>query len=148
MKFLGQAFKKSWPDFRNIEGYDAIKDIIIRALETDDNYNILLVGPPASSKTLFLMGILGAYPKAKYFDASNTTNKILDILEERRPPIALLDELDKLPIRYHNQLLGLIESGEVKVVQQKKSYEFEIEGCKIFATANSLDKLLHGSYCG
>jgi len=67
LKFLGQAFKKSWPDFRNIEGYDAIKDIIIRALETDDNYNILLVGPPASSKTLFLMGILGAYPKAKYF---------------------------------------------------------------------------------
>lgn len=35
-----------------------MKDIIDRVLETDENYNLLLVGPPASSKTLFLMGIL------------------------------------------------------------------------------------------
>ena len=87
------------------------------------------------------MGILEAYPNAEYFGSSNTTNKILYVLEERRPSIILLEELDKLPIRYQNQLLGLIESGKVKVVQQKKSYEFEIPGCKIFATANEHGRL-------
>jgi hypothetical protein len=39
-------------DFVNIEGYDDIKDIVKRALDAEDNYNLLFVGPPASSKTL------------------------------------------------------------------------------------------------
>jgi hypothetical protein len=50
--------KHLWPyktvdKFQNIEGYDDVKEIISRALDTDENYNLLLCGPPASSKTLF-----------------------------------------------------------------------------------------------
>ena len=45
-------------EFKNIEGYDDLKDIVRRALDAEDNYNLLLVGPPASAKTLFLLGIL------------------------------------------------------------------------------------------
>jgi hypothetical protein len=44
-------------------------------------YNLLLCGPPSSSKTLFLMGILDIRNDAVYFDGSNTTNRILDVLE-------------------------------------------------------------------
>jgi hypothetical protein len=40
-----------------IQGYEDIKDIVRRALESDENYNLLFVGTPASSKTLF-QGIL------------------------------------------------------------------------------------------
>ncbi len=29
-----------------------------------------------------------------YFDGSNTTNKILDVLEEKRPKIIAIDELE------------------------------------------------------
>jgi hypothetical protein len=43
--------------FENIQGYDGIKDIVKRALDTEDNYNLLFIGPPASAKTLFLLGI-------------------------------------------------------------------------------------------
>jgi hypothetical protein len=42
-------------EFENIHGYDDIKDIIKRALDAEDNYNLLW--PPASAKTLFLLGI-------------------------------------------------------------------------------------------
>ena len=45
-------------EFKNIQGYDDIKDIVRRALDAEDNYNLLFVGPPASAKTLFLLGIL------------------------------------------------------------------------------------------
>ena len=45
-------------EFDNIQGYDDIKDIVRRALDAEDNYNLLFVGPPASAKTLFLLGIL------------------------------------------------------------------------------------------
>jgi hypothetical protein len=60
MKFL-HLFNKSSTTaagFAKIQGYEDIKDIVRRVLESDENYNLLFVGPPASSKTLFLQGIL------------------------------------------------------------------------------------------
>ena len=85
--------------FENIQGYDDIKDLVKRALDAEDNYNLLFIGPPASAKTLFLLGILESR-KRVYFDGSNTTNRILDILEEKRPKIICIDELDKMPKQF------------------------------------------------
>ena len=51
-----------------------------------------------------------------YFDASNTTNRILDVLQERRSKIICIDELDKMPRTFQNQLLNFMESGRIKVV--------------------------------
>ena len=65
--------------FDNIQGYDDIKDIVRRVLDAEENYNLLFIGPPANAKTLFLLGILES---KLYFDGSNTTNRILDVLEE------------------------------------------------------------------
>jgi hypothetical protein len=45
-------------EFKNIQGYDDIKDVVRRALDAEDNYNLLFVGPPASAKTIFLLEIL------------------------------------------------------------------------------------------
>ena len=91
-------------EFENIQGYDDIKDIIKLALDAEDNYNLLFIGPPASAKTLFLLGIVG-YKKGVYFDGSNTTNRILDGLEEKRPKIICIDELDKMPKQFQDKLL-------------------------------------------
>lgn len=63
---------------------DYIKNTVRRALDAEDNYNLLFTGPPANAKTLFLLGILESI-KGIYFDGSNTTNRILDVLEEKRP---------------------------------------------------------------
>ena len=76
-----------------------------------------------------------------YFDGSNTTNRILDVLQERRPKIICIDELDKMPRTFQNQLLNFMESGAVKVDQQKKQYDFEIKGAKTFATCNEINRL-------
>jgi hypothetical protein len=51
----------------NIQGYDDIKDIVRRALDAEDNYNLLFIGPPASAKTLFLLGILDIRKDGVYF---------------------------------------------------------------------------------
>ncbi|MGA9154727.1 MAG: hypothetical protein WBZ36_29440, partial [Candidatus Nitrosopolaris sp.] len=101
--------------FGKIEGYDDIKDLVRRALDAEDNYNLLFIGPPASAKTLFLLGILESR-KGVYFDGSNTTNRILDILEEERPRVICID-------------------------QQRRSYDFEIKGAKVFATCNEINRL-------
>jgi hypothetical protein len=42
-------------EFKNIHGYDGIKDIVRRALDAEANYNLLFIGSPASAKTLFLL---------------------------------------------------------------------------------------------
>jgi MoxR-like ATPase len=140
MKFL-HLFKSSADRFAKIQGYEDIKDIVRRALDSDENYNLLFVGTPASSKTLFLQGILEIRKDGVYFDGSNTTNRILEVFEERRPKIICIDELDKMPRTFQNQLLNFMESGRVKVDQQRRQYDFEIKGAKVFATANNINKL-------
>jgi MoxR-like ATPase len=127
-------------EFENIHGYDDLKDIVGRALEAEDNYNLLFIGPPASAKTLFLLGILES-KKGVYFDGSNTTNRILDVLEQERPKIICIDEVDKMSRQFQNQLLNFLESGRIKVDQQRKQYDFEIKGAKVFATCNEINKL-------
>src|SRR5215472_2928951 len=131
MKFL-HLFNKSYDGLAKIQGYEDIKDIVRRALESDENYNILFVGTPASSKTLFLQGIL-EMKSGVYFDGCNTTNRILDVLQERRPKIVCIDELDKMSRRFQNQLLNFMESGRIKIDQMKRRYDFEIKGAKVFA---------------
>jgi tetratricopeptide (TPR) repeat protein len=126
--------------FDNIQGYYDIKNIVNRALSSEENYNLLLCGPPASAKSLFLHGILECR-NGVYFDGSNTTNRILDVLEEDRPKIICIDELDKMPRQFQNQLLNFMESGRVKIDQQRKQYDFDIKGAKVFATCNEINRL-------
>ncbi len=76
-----------------------------------------------------------------YFDGSNTTSGILDVLEEERPKIICIDELDKVPRIFQNQLLNFIESGRIKVDQIKRQYDFEIKDAKVFATCNEINRL-------
>jgi hypothetical protein len=135
MKFLHLFHKEV--EFGNIEGYDDIKNIVGRVLDAEDNYNLLFIGPPASAKTLFLLGILDMRKDGVYFNGSNTTNRILYVLEEERPKIICIDELDKMSRQFQNKLLNFMESGRVKVDQQRKSY-FVIKGAKVFATSNDI----------
>jgi Holliday junction resolvasome RuvABC ATP-dependent DNA helicase subunit len=127
-------------EFDNIHGYDDIKDVVRRALGAEDNYNLLFVGPPASAKTLFLLGILECR-KGVYFDGSNTTNRILDVLEEKRPKIICIDELDKMPRQFQEKLLNFMESGHIKVDQVRRQYDFRIKGAKVFAACNEITRL-------
>ena len=127
--------------FNNVDGYYDIKEIVKRALSSEDQYNLMFIGEPASGKTLFLQGIMDMRKDAVYFDSTNTTNKILDILEQKRPRIICLDEIEKMPRQFQEKLLNVLESGRVDVEQQKKSYHFEIKGIKAFATCNNIDSL-------
>src|SRR5215469_10809692 len=141
MKLFGLFNKHSTSDaFDKIQGYDDLKQIVSRALDAEDNYNLLFVGPPASSKTLFLQSILHIR-KGVYFDGSNTTSRILYVLEEKRSKIICIDELDKMPRPFQNQLLNFMESGKIDVEQQRKQYHFEIKRANVFATANNISRL-------
>ena len=76
-----------------------------------------------------------------YFDGSNTTSRILDVLEEETPRVICIVELDKMSRQFQNQLLNFLDSGRIKVDQQRRSYDFEIKGAKVFATCNEINRL-------
>ena len=44
----------------------------MRALDSEDNYNLLFTGPPATAKTLFLLGTRDMRKDGVYFDGSNS----------------------------------------------------------------------------
>jgi transcriptional regulator with AAA-type ATPase domain len=52
-----------------------------------------------------------------YFDGSNTTSRILDVLEEKRVKVICIDELDKMPKQFQERLLNFMESGHIDVEQ-------------------------------
>ncbi len=145
MKFfnkLNNIFKEVEKDpFSKIQGLEDVKEIVRRALNSEDQYSMLFIGAPASGKTLLLEGIRDLRKDAVYFDMSNTTNKILDILETIRPKVILLDEVEKCPRQWQEKILNLLESGRVDLEQQMKSYHFEIKGIKVFATCNDISRL-------
>jgi DNA polymerase III delta prime subunit len=43
--------------------------------------------------------------------------------------------------QFQNQLLNFLDSGHIKVDRQRKSYDFEIKGAKVFATCNEINRL-------
>ncbi|MGA9150484.1 MAG: AAA family ATPase [Candidatus Nitrosopolaris sp.] len=72
---------------------------------------------------------------------TRTTNRILDVREEKRPKIICIDELDKMPEQFQEKLLNFMESGHIKVDQMRKQYDFKIKGAKVFAACNAITRL-------
>ncbi|MEM2258025.1 MAG: hypothetical protein QXV39_07920, partial [Candidatus Caldarchaeum sp.] len=71
--------------FSIIVGYDGIKDLFIRMIKADKPFHTLLIGPPSSAKTLFLLE-LSRLPGAFYCLGGSTTKVgLIDQLFEFQP---------------------------------------------------------------
>jgi len=87
------------------------------------------------------MEIMKVSNNCVYFDATNSTNRVLQVIEEGRPKIILFDELDKMPKIFAEKLLGFLESGKVKIDQKNCQMDFKLEWVKVIATANELGRI-------
>lgn len=129
--------------FSKIHGLDGMKENLFRALISDEQVNVMLVGPPATSKTLFITTIQEKCNNVLYFDASNTSGAgfIESLYYNRKTRLVLIDEIDKLRKNDMNSLLGLLNDGRIVKSLKQTRYDFRIENIKIFATSNSLMSL-------
>ena len=127
--------------FADIYGYDNIKKLFRMALESNHTCSILLTGPPASAKTLFLQSLMKL--KDSYFiDCSNATKSgIVDYVFKEKPKYLLLDELDKLSRKDQTFLLNLMETGLVSETKHNKTRSTEMK-TSVIATTNNVEKLL------
>ena len=98
--------------FSSIYGYSDIKKLLMRAIVSRESISILLCGPPASSKTVFLMEIIRGLDNTCYIDCTNTTGAgLVDRLFNNDIRYLLLDELEKMSKKDQNVLLNVIETG-------------------------------------
>jgi Holliday junction DNA helicase RuvB len=133
--------KKEDKLFSKIYGYDNIKKLFRMALESNHTCSILLTGPPASAKTLFLQSLMKL--KDSYFiDCSNATKSgIVEYVFEHKPKYLLLDELDKLSKKDQTFLLNMMETGMVSEIKYNKTRKMELK-TSVFATSNNIEKII------
>jgi Holliday junction DNA helicase RuvB len=140
MMLCNSVRKDDWL-FENIYGYDDVKRLFRLALESSHNCSILLTGPPASAKTLFLQSLM-KLKGSHFIDCSNATKSgVIDYIFEHRPKFLLLDELDKLARKDQAFLLNLMETGIVSETKYGRTRKREIK-LSVFATSNNLEKII------
>jgi hypothetical protein len=100
--------------FGDIIGHEHIKRPFGLTLRTDEPTHILLSGPPASAKTMFLLSLRRRLKDSGFVDGGNATKGgIIEYLFEKQPRYLLADEIDKLSSRDQTFLLNLMETGIV-----------------------------------
>jgi replication-associated recombination protein RarA len=126
----------------SIYGYADIKKLLMRAIVSRESISILLCGPPASSKTVFLMDIMKGLDNTCYIDCTNTTGAgLTDILFNNNIQYLLLDEVEKMSRRDQNVLLNVIETGMLIETKVSKTRSKQMKNLKVFATTNNVDAL-------
>jgi replication-associated recombination protein RarA len=130
--------------FDDIIGYDDLKELLAKCLVIKDNFNILLSGPPASSKTIFLLSIQKVVSNACFIDAANASGPgLVDYLfEHQDTQVICIDEVDKLKKNDQTALLNLLETGILSATKVKKTRSIRMNGVKVFATSNDVDRLI------
>jgi holliday junction DNA helicase RuvB len=111
------------------------------ALRSEEPTHLLLSGPPASAKTMFLLSLKKRLKDSYFVDGGNTTKAgIIGYLFKNRAPYLLIDEFDKMSPRDQTFLLNLMETGIVTETKYGKTREAKIK-TSVFATCNDSRKL-------
>ena len=112
--------------FEDIIGHGEVKELLKACLLAEKPVHVLLVGPPALAKTLFLWDIERVGGEKAVWLVGSATSKagLWDLVAERQPFILLIDELDKMNAADTAALLSMMEGG--RLVRAKKGRELEL----------------------
>lgn len=128
--------------FQDIIGHDDVKQLLRACLVADEPVHVLLAGPPALAKTLFLWDIENTCGEMAAWLLGSGTSKagLWDMIAEKQPYIILIDELDKMNAADMSALLSMMEGG--RLVRAKKGRELNLtRQIRVVAATNRLDVL-------
>jgi len=128
--------------FRDIIGHDDVKELLTACLLAEKPVHVLLAGPPALAKSLFLWDIERAAGERAIWLVGSATSKagLWDIISDRQPQILLIDELDKMNAADTAALLSMMEGG--RLVRAKRGRELNLHNqLTVVAASNRLSKL-------
>jgi len=128
--------------FEDIIGHDDVKELLTACLLADKPVHVLLAGPPALAKSLFLWDIEQASGERAIWLVGSATSKagLWDLVAERQPQVILIDELDKMNVAETAALLSLMEGG--RLVRAKRGRELNLSNqVRVVAASNRLNML-------
>jgi Holliday junction DNA helicase RuvB len=128
--------------FGDIIGHNEVKELLVACLIAEKPVHMLLAGPPALAKSLFLWDIERAAGERAIWLVGSATSKagLWDIVSERHPQVILIDELDKMNAGDTAALLSMMEGG--RLVRAKKGRELDLSNpLRIIAASNRLNVL-------
>ena len=128
--------------FEDVVGHDEVKELLVASLMAEKPVHVLLAGPPALAKTLFLWDIERASGERAIWLVGSATSKagLWDLVAERQPRVLLIDELDKMNAADTAALLSMMEGG--RLVRAKKGRELNLSHLIwVVAATNRLDVL-------
>lgn len=125
--------------FAPIVGYDDLKGEIRGSLEGEP-VHFLLIGPPATAKSVFLME-LARLPGAHFTTGGSSSRAGINrLLLSQRPRILIVDEIEKMNMEDCSALLSLMEGGIVSSTKVGLTATIQIT-CSVFAACNSTRRL-------
>jgi len=125
--------------FDDVVGHDEVKKLFLKALG-GERVHFLLLGPPSSAKTLFLL-CLERLPKTRYILGSRMSKAgLTDYLITYKPRVVMLDEVDKMEAADYGVLLSLCETGRVTEMLYGKVRE-EVLDTVVFGCTNTLKEI-------
>jgi len=128
--------------FEDIIGHDEVKELLTACLLAEKPVHVLLAGPPALAKSLFLWDIEQAAGERAIWLVGSATSKagLWDVVAERKPQLILIDELDKMSAADTAALLSLMEGGRLVRVKRGRELNFSNQ-VKVVAASNRLNML-------
>ncbi|HEX6561425.1 MAG TPA: ATP-binding protein, partial [Nitrososphaera sp.] len=127
--------------FDSIVGYDDVKRLFQMSLSSDKPVHILLVGPPASAKTLFMLECMKLERSYFTLGSHSTKSGMIDYLFEKRPRYLIVDEIEHMPMKDQTALLSLMETGIVAETKFQKTRNTQMKTW-VFATSNGTERML------
>ena len=121
--------------FDDIVGHEQVKYWLKRLLDTEGCGGCLMIGPPASAKTMFLSAIAEKMGGQYYTGTGATRRGIQRYIVDTRPNILIIDELDKLSDFDQSALLSVLESGVITELKVGRTSRTKMD-IKIFAAGN------------
>lgn len=128
--------------FSNVVGYTELKRFLLRSIVSKEPVNILLTGPPSSSKTVFLLEMLRGLGDSFFVDGTGASGPgMMEYLFTNDVKYLLIDEIDKIKRNDQAVLLNIMETGILSETKLKGKTRQKRMKLWIFATSNDVEKL-------
>jgi Holliday junction DNA helicase RuvB len=128
--------------FDYIIGYNDVKKFLRMSINTEEPVHILLIGPPASAKTMFIKSMMMKLNNSYFTDGGNTTKAgMLEYIFDNKPKYLLIDEIDKMSTKDQTFLLNLMETGIVSETKHAKT-RTEVLKTWVIASSNNIHNII------
>jgi Holliday junction DNA helicase RuvB len=119
--------------FESIVGYSDVKRLFQLSFSSEKPVHMLLVGPPASAKTLFMVECMRLERSYFTLGSHSTKSGMIDYLFDKRPRYLIVDEIEHMPAKDQTGILSETKFQKTRNTHLKTW---------VFATSNATDRML------